>query len=536
MASYAALTDEVLATQRNLVDLAENAAIRATNSLDASAEEQDLLFELSGTVGRIVNTDAVTTSGAGLVWTHSVDTIPDPSDDDGIEELPSVVTVPDKAKRYAQIIGPPGSFVGEFDETPAPLEAVTFSDIPGFEQSAFASTSIPDPDNRFDPLEDRYSFQIGDYIYTRAFDQATLVEKITSALNGNLGLPTGYWVAIWERATDDIAKTRVAALRSARNSGASSYWPLPGEATIKASRRVIDESERAEQMARIEQAVQEAVFAREDFWKAIAEAVKYDQAWFAINDQAARLALDAEKAAHAVRVEIHNSNVADFNALVARASAVIELNKQEFELNLERYRSQLTQIEVELKRDAQIIARHQAEWTAWTSQSDSEYKNIATRLQWWNAQVDSDAKYEALYQQHAKLQAELFTEQLSRIVAVSQSAASLLQARTGAHRLKYEIEDIKLKSDATRNASEIQNAELKQRSQFNKADLDIRQAEWISEQGTELQQAVTQLAVGYAQAIIQASDVSLSSNNSFEFSKSHRASQNAELEWGSEIL
>jgi hypothetical protein len=531
MATYQELTDTVLQTHRGLVDLADAAASQATASLLALEETQETLLELTETQGRLVNTDVSATPY--ISWTHTIDGLTAPSEDNCITDLPPVVTVPDKVKKPGLIITSPGSYSANLDATPEPLAAANFSDIPDLELMVFASEVIPA--FGLTSLTDEFAYSIEDYKYTEVFS-AEVRSGITNALGGSLGLPESYWTAIWERASDDIARTRVAALRNARNSGASSYWPLPGEAVIKASQRVLDETTRSLQTTRLEQAVQEAVFAREDFWKAIETAVKYDQAWADLNEKAAQRALAAEEAAHNVRVAVHNSNVADFNARLERAKVVTSLNELAVRINLEQYKSLLTRTEIELKQDAQVVARHQEAWTAWTAKSDSQYKDIATRLQWWNAQTISDIKYEGLLLENAKIQAEAFTEQLGKIVAVSGATAQLLAARTGASRLDLDIQDIKMKSDIAHNTVEVNRAQTLQTGKISKAELDIKQAEWISNQGVSLQNSATQMAVGYAQAILQASDVSLSSGTSFGLKKGQSASQNSPLDWGSESL
>lgn len=107
---------------------------------------------------------------------------------------------------------------------------------------------------------------------TEAIDDS--IAALSSVLSGSLLLPASYWDTVWAGVSGDLARQLVAALRNARNRGAASYWQLPSEAVLVSSRKLQDEALKSLQSARFQQAVQQAIMAREDYWKAIQSIVE----------------------------------------------------------------------------------------------------------------------------------------------------------------------------------------------------------------------------------------------------------------------
>lgn len=171
---------------------------------------------------------------------------------------------------------------------------------------------------------------------------------LANVLGGSMGLPASYWSALWARAAGDLSKQMVGKARLARNRGAASYWQLPSEPVLAASREVLDETAQSLQMGRLQQALAEATMAREDFWQAVQQGLAYENAWINFHDHVAQRALGAAEQLVNLKVAVHNANVQRYNLLLDATKAQTDVDRVRLDAALRGYEAQLRGTETEV--------------------------------------------------------------------------------------------------------------------------------------------------------------------------------------------
>lgn len=211
--------------------------------------------------------------------------------------------------------------------------------------------------------------------------------NIKTALGGQLGLPQGYWDALWAEVSNDLARLQVGELRNARNRGAATHWGLPTEAVLAASRAIQDEGARKLQAARLEQAKQHAVMAREDYWQAITQGITYEKMWIDQSDKVNQRALAAAEHAIAMSIQVHNSNITQFNARLATAQLAGTIDEMKVKRLLSKHSQELQSNAMEISQDKALIERWLGEWQGFDTEHKLEIAEVSERVKAWNTEI-----------------------------------------------------------------------------------------------------------------------------------------------------
>jgi hypothetical protein len=309
--------------------------------------------------------------------------------------VPAAIGVDERPTWEVDLSGAPGT-----------LAADSFSALPVLEALPEIAALIPSMDVsllEIDPLNDfvepLYSERVSSEVQA----------GILAVLGGDLGLPAGYWDALWAQVSADLAQQAAAESRNARNLGAASYWARPSEAVTAVMRRVNDEASKRQTLARLEQAKQQATFAREDFWQAIAKGIEYESQWLNAHDRVAQRALAAAEQLYSVRVQAHNANVARYNAMLEAAKLDGTIDDLAVRRVLGKYAAEIQGADVEVRQAGHQLERYKTEWEGYRIDKTTRVTAMAERVKFWNGQVDADIRYQTLEQEGAKLGFQLFT-------------------------------------------------------------------------------------------------------------------------------
>lgn len=500
------------------INKADAAYLVARDALQALADQYRSLVQ-----------DRVTPTihaGALIDWPNTITPPAQPVEPDYSGEAPDPVTVYDINKPGGIAVpGSPGYAV-DLSGQPGVLPDMGTIEVPLLDPLPLIDVPIPTLD--IQTLHTTFSF--AEPVYTERV--SPLVRAgIERVLSGDMGIPQAYWEAIWTEAANDLAKQQVGALRNARNRGAASYWGLPTEAVLAASRAIQDETTRNLSKARLEQAKQQAVFAREDFWQGVQQGIAYEQQWLAFHEQVANRALAAAEQAVKLAIEIQNAIIQQHNLRLEAAKITGELANTKIQSAMSR-NAQLIQImNAKLQLEEFKIKRFQAEWQGYQIDKTTHIQSAAERIKWWNGLVDADARYEQLQLQKSDTDLKKYAAVLSKVETIARATGTLLQARTGVQAFDLDKQKAAIALDQTKNATTLDIAKMVQEAQKLTAQLEISQAEWIGGQGAELMKAIATHATGMYQALLTVSDVNLSSGWSGSSSTSVSASRNAELLW-----
>jgi hypothetical protein len=133
---------------------------------------------------------------------------------------------------------------------------------------------------------------------------ATVAEQVKTelarVLGGDLGIPSSIWTALWVQAAGDLARQQVGRLRQARNRGAASFWALPSESVLAASRAIADEGARTLQLDRLQKAIAEGQMKQADFWKAVEQGLALSR----VNLEGQSAAVELDKAKNAAKLGV----------------------------------------------------------------------------------------------------------------------------------------------------------------------------------------------------------------------------------------
>jgi hypothetical protein len=529
MATFSEQTDLVVDTVRDYRDLAESAYQTARQTLDV----------LSSTVTELPLTVVDTEIGANLSisWANSIVTPTAPDEPtwidsvvDGLGSAPTVptttLTIPDFTEDAPDAltgsVGTPSDpFTGDYPTVPTLGTVPTIGVVVPTIDIAVLATE-------FDFTEPTFTGKISSDLET----------EVLRVLGGDLGIPQTHWDLIWGEAAADIAQERVGALRNARNRGAATYWALPSEAALVGTQAVQDETARALQKIRLEQAVERGKMAREDFWAAVEKGLTYEGMWVGFHSNLAQRALAAAEQLAKIAIETHNANVARFNLLLDGAKTDLAIDQADVSRTL-------TSHELSLKEAGQIlegiklqVEEYQAQWTAKVGAFNADstrgtqgIQRFSELVKVWATQADTEIKAKTFPLDKAKIEASIYQTQYGALDAAAKATAAIMDSRNATQKLLVDSSVAKVDHDAKKNQVEVAKGSLAQAAQESKAKIDVAQAEWTAGQASALQQRISELAFGWAQAAVAASHVSLSSGSDLGIRQSISASQNQELEW-----
>lgn len=461
-----------------------------------------------------------------LTWSDPVVLNQEPTEPDYSGDVPSATIVPAVTIPSGISVTAPPVWDLELDEIPATPTLLEYSALPTLEPLPLIDIDIP----VFDVALLTTEFSFTEAPYTDRVAQENEAE-ILRVLGGDLGIPQAYWDDLWAKVSGDLAEQQVGLARNARNRGAATFWGLPTEAVLTASRAVQDEANKKLQLVRIEQAQKQAELAHDDFWKAVDAALKYEQQWIDFHNQVQARALTAAQALATVAIQVHNANVARYNLLLQSAKLEAEVLTLKVETILKKYEAQLRVNQAQIEQNKGVIAVFQAEVQAYSVSQTTQIQAIAEKIKWWNATVVADTGYKSLTLDKAKVDITNYSALLSKIDTLSRGAAALLAARTGVAEYALKNQLGILEQQKNKNASILDVSRLTQAAQEVKAKLDIAQTEWLGGQGNALLENLAQLATGLAQALVTVSDVNLGSSYSAGNSYNESASHNAEKVW-----
>jgi hypothetical protein len=373
-------------------------------------------------------------------------------------------------------------------------------------------------------LETEFDFNEPEYLERLTPQVRT---ELTRVLGGGLGLPQTYWDSLWAKTAGDLAAQVIAQSRTMRNRGAASYWALPGETVLAAARVSHDAALQVVQEARLKQAHEQAVMAREDFWQAIQRAIGYEELFINAHQQVVARALSACEQLHSLRVQVHNANIARFNAELEEAKLSGSLDDLRVQRVLKAYAEQLDFVRADIEQDKERIALFQAQWAGYQTDKTVAITAAGEQIKRFSAEVDAHARYEMLKQQRSSIDVQRYSALVGRVANIGNATASLLAARTGVSDLQLKWASLGVEFDKAHNASTLDVSRITQEANKAEAQLDVTQAEWITGQAVALSQRIAELSWSYAQACMQVADVSYGRNINYGVS----ANQNEDLKW-----
>lgn len=525
MATYTEISDTVVGIARDLSDVAENSYGIARQALDG----------LAGAATDLPLTIVDTTIGAdaSISWTATITPVT-PSDaptflETYIAGLPATApTVPDASVDLTELTAtPPTITANETPGAPDGIGTLTYEAMPTIGTLPTIDPVIP----TISQTALDAAFNWTDLTYTPEIKDETKAELLR-VLGGDLGLSASYWEALWAQASGDLAQQMLGKLRTSRNRGAASYWALPGETTLAAARQISDETTKATQLVRLQQATQAAVMAREDFWQAVSNGLKFEELWIGLYTGMAQRALAAAETLVNLQIQAHNANVAYYNLLFEGAKIETQIGEIQTNAVLRTYEAQLKGSEVNLQQVKARIEKYQAEWAAKNTREKTLVEVFGESVRAWGTQVDSEIKVAKFPLEKAEIEARVHATLFGAVGALASATSAIVQSEAANSRMVLDGELALLDLDKAKNMVEVELTKLTQAAQEAKARIDVAQAEWINGQANELTKRIAELAYGYAQAAVAAADVGLSSSTNIGLSKSEAASHNAEIVWG----
>src|SRR5574343_97066 len=359
--------------------------------------------------------------------------------------------------------------------------------------------------------------------------KADLTRVLTADSDGNFTflLPQSYWDSVWSNVSNDLAKLQAAELRNARNRGAASYWGLPTEAVLTASRAIQDEGSRKLQQTRYEQAKLQIESAQKDFWAAVEKALAYEEQWRGYHEHIQARAFANAKILVDMDIALFNARVTKYNAQLEEAK-FLQIENQAIVANyLKAYATELQDLGGKLEADKQKVARYIAGWQAFQIENQIHQGASAEKIKWWATQADAHTKYLGVQGDAAKVDVAYYQALLQKLDTVSKATAALVAQQLDAHKVEIMNQAATVDEHTKRNMLSLDIEKLSAATQEANAKLQISQIEWLAGQGNALLQNMSQLANGLAQALVTVSDVNLSSgwtgNNSYNESASRNA-------------
>lgn len=465
-------------------------------------------------------------ANANIVWPNSVGITTSPVEPDYAPLVPATISVGGVTVPGQIAVDTRPQWNVDLSDTPPDLPASEVGDVAVLDPLPLIEVAIPSMDVAL--LTFDFTFTETPYVPQLSDDVKTELERV---LGGDMGIPQSYWDDLWTEVSNDLARQQAGAQRQARNRGAATYWGLPTETVLVASRAIADEGQRKLTQVRLEQAKQQAVFAREDFWQAVGQAIAYENQWLAFHNQVQARALTAAEQTYGLKVQVHNANISRYNAMLEGAKLDGSIDDLKVQRVLKKHASQLSANTLELEQDKTVLQRFLAGWQGYTANTSAQISAAGEQVKWWNGQTDAHSRYETLKLEKSKIDVQNYSAVLAKIEAISRATASVLTARTGVSQWQLENQVSAFDTDTKKNAAELDKTRITLAAQEANAKLQIAQTEWLSGQGNTLLNNLAQLAVGLAQSWITVSDVSLGASASESVSNSTTASRNEERVW-----
>lgn len=205
-------------------------------------------------------------------------------------------------------------------------------------------------------------------------------------LGGDLGIPQAYWDALWQKAAGDLALQQAGRLRNARNRGAASYWPLPGEAVLAGSKAIQDEGAKSVQISRLQTAVTQATMAREDFWQAVERGIAFEQQWIGVYEQAAQRALSAAETLINSQVQVYNANIAQYNLLLESGKLAIAQAKANADVALQKF---TTETQLFSAESDSVLRLYSEAIKAYGTNSDTVLRTFDSQIKAYGVDADT---------------------------------------------------------------------------------------------------------------------------------------------------
>lgn len=523
MASMSAQSDLVSNTVKAYRDIAEGSVRAAQDALESliSQQQQIDLSVIDTTIG--TNVPITTTA-----------TIADPS---AVTEPTWMSTIIASLPTELPTITDP-SFTAP-DEPTAPTlnttpltatETLTIGDITLPTLGELPTMTAVTPTIPTDTLTATYSYT--EPTYTGEIS-STLKAEFLRVLGGSMGLPAAYWSALWAHVSGDLAKQMVGKLRTARNRGAASFWQLPSEPVLAASRDIQDETTKALQQGRLQQALAEATMAREDYWSAVEKGLAYEAKWIEMHDHMAQRALaSAEQQVNAL-ISVFNANREGLKLLVEAAKIATDIDKTKLEAVLRAYEGQMqgaqtkamvlkTQVEAFQAKYAALTGVYNAN----TSRQQMLVQSYGEEVKAFNGLLDGRVKIAELPVEIAKIRSEVFGTQYSAVDAIANATKAIMESRVGVERLKVDASVAKGNLESARNEINVKIGDLTVRAQEAKARIDVAQAEWSAYTSKELTTSYAQLSTGLAQAMAAGAHVQMSAGTTMSIGQDINLSLN----------
>lgn len=517
MATYGTQSDLVVQTVQDLNDLRQATYNLATESLE------DLKTAIVDLPLTVIDTDIGAT--LSINWAAVIPSAPSITTPTYPGAFDTVIPTVDAVTQPVEVdVSTAPTWNVSLDTAPT-APTITWPDVPTLDVLPTIDTVI----NLVDVDAITAVFSYNNPTYTVELED--LKVGISGVLNGNLGLPTAHWDAIWTRAASDIARLQVTKARKNRNSGAASWWSLPSETVLSQARELADETTRSLQLDRLEKAVQEAIFAREDFWKGIEAALKYEELFINIHIESAKRALQAATETINSLIAVYNANLAGYAYLLEQAKAEVEIDRITYDALIAKYQATAQVYTATVDRYRGEIDLYKAKIDGYKVEKDLLITNLAEQVKYWNGVVDQDVKYKTLIKDVNELEVKAYDSEVQGYVGIYNAANSYLEAQIKAAKYPAEYAALELQLDDAKNKIEIAKGELIVRSQEAKSRIDVAQAQWANSLYIENYGKVAEFNYSYAQAIATVSDVSLSSGTSIGFSQQYNASQNETLAW-----
>lgn len=505
MATFIEQSDLVYRTVQDLSSLAEATYNEARNTLD------DLSNGVTELPLSYINPDI----GAETVITWGADITPITAStvptyvEDYIATLPAdAPTVPEVTVTLTDLEAlAPTLDPLETPDAPTGIGILEFAALPTLGTLPTIDTVVPVVDVAV--LE--AAFEYDEPVYTPEL-KSDLKAELLRVLGGDLGIPQAYWDALWAKSAGDLARQQVGRLRNARNRGAASYWALPGEAVLSASRLIQDEGARSLQINRLQQAVTQATMAREDFWAAVEKGITFEAQWIGMFETMAARSLAAAEQLVNVKIQVHNANVNRFNLLLEQSKTEVEIDRIEIDAVLRVFEGQLKGAEVDIQQQKARIEKYQTEWQAKNQRESTLVQAFGESVRAWSSQIDAEIKAAKFPLERAQIEAQIHGTLFGAVGAMAQATQAVVGAEVESKKAVLASEVANLERDKTHATTTVQIGQLTQAAQEAKVRMDIAQAQWLGGQSNDIKQRIAELAWGYAQATMAASDVSMGSN------------------------
>jgi hypothetical protein len=311
------------------------------------------------------------------------------------------------------------------------LTALTVPTAPTWNPKPIAITvdpaSLPTLENRFTYSENPYSAET---------IEAVLVQ-VREVMSGRLAVPQWLWDGLWSRAAGRLQRQALGMMIEAEQEYASRGWGRPGGSLNAAKDKIRQDINEKIQQTNLEQAIAAATMQREDWWKAVEQAVACEIALIQADSQRRERLLRAA-------VEANNAGIAIYNAALQAyqvteiAAKQLEVTVADLELKAElgeqdAYTKMLQGVEILSKIDINKVELFKAAWQGEETKVDA-YKAWVEAIK---AGVEAQLAAVQAYDINAKAQltkVQAWTEEWNAYVKwleSSKTKVTIAEARSG---------------------------------------------------------------------------------------------------------